>query len=373
MKTFVSILIFVISFESLKAQIGIGTTTPHSSSILEIKDSTRGLLIPRMTMLKRNSIQTPATGLMVFQTDSTKGYWYFDGANWKNINASSNYGGIHTIVLSDTITNAQAQAKVLAEFGPNTQELRIQSCLYLTTIDLSMLTTLANVTITDNPLLQSVNLSNLKICDGYFSLNNCPSLTNVNVNSLEKIIYYVGTNISALWISKTKLSTLNFPKLKRITGNMTIINNGSLTSISFPALANEISYLYIENNIFVTQINFPLLQKIGTLNISPNVSLAAVAFPSLTAFTDVTQVQINSPNLTSLTFGSLTSFKSGVAINGKLPSSNINVLLNNFVSITPSITGRQLLMRQNPPAPPTGQGITDKATLIANGNTLQTD
>ena len=54
------------------AQVGIGTTTPVPSAALEIKDTTRGLLIPRMTMVQRNAISTPATGLMVYQTDSTK-------------------------------------------------------------------------------------------------------------------------------------------------------------------------------------------------------------------------------------------------------------------------------------------------------------
>ena len=34
-------------------------------------------------MVQRNNIQNPAEGLMVYQTDSTKGYWYWDGELWK--------------------------------------------------------------------------------------------------------------------------------------------------------------------------------------------------------------------------------------------------------------------------------------------------
>lgn len=375
MKASLLFLLFVISCNGLSAQVGIGTATPQSSSILDIQDSARGLLIPRMTMANRNSIQTPATGLMVFQTDSIKGFWYFDGTDWKNINASASNGGKHTLILSDTITNEQAQAKILAEFGPNTQELRIQSCSYLTTIDLSMLTTLANVTITDNPLLQSVNLSNLKICDGYFSLNNCPSLTNVNVNSLEKIIYYVGTSIASLYISGTKLNVVNFPRLKRVTGSLVIANNGFLTTVSFPALSNEISNLSIQNNPDVINIQFPLLQQVGVVLIMLNPSLTTIALPSLTALTSAdAESYIMNPNLTSLTFGSLTSFNNmSINCQGKLPSPVINALLNNFKSITPSITGKTMYMPQVPAAPPTGQGIADKAILVANGNTVVTD
>jgi hypothetical protein len=62
--------------------VGIKTTAPSASAALEIKDTTRGILIPRMTMAQRNAIQNPAEGLMVYQTDSTKGYWYWDGSLW---------------------------------------------------------------------------------------------------------------------------------------------------------------------------------------------------------------------------------------------------------------------------------------------------
>jgi trimeric autotransporter adhesin len=49
---------------------GIGTTTPDASSLLEIKSTSKGLLIPRMTLTQRNAIAAPATGLMIYQTNS---------------------------------------------------------------------------------------------------------------------------------------------------------------------------------------------------------------------------------------------------------------------------------------------------------------
>jgi hypothetical protein len=65
------------------AQIGIGTTSPDSSAILELKDSTKGILITRMTKSQRMTIKKPAEGLMIYQTDSLRGFWYFDKFNWK--------------------------------------------------------------------------------------------------------------------------------------------------------------------------------------------------------------------------------------------------------------------------------------------------
>ena len=49
--------------------IGIGTSTPHPSAILEIWDNHRGLLIPRLTTQQRNRISNPAHGLIIFNVD----------------------------------------------------------------------------------------------------------------------------------------------------------------------------------------------------------------------------------------------------------------------------------------------------------------
>ena len=83
------IFVILFSFESRAQNIGIGTNTPNASAALEIRDTSRGILIPRMTMSQRNAIQNPAEGLMVYQTDSTKGFWYFNGLSW-NFNSIKN-------------------------------------------------------------------------------------------------------------------------------------------------------------------------------------------------------------------------------------------------------------------------------------------
>ena len=85
-----SLVLFFVVFSSKGQNVGINTNTPHPSAALDITDSTKGMLIPRMTMVQRNNIQNPAEGLMVYQTDSTKGYWYFDGSEWKNVTANNN-------------------------------------------------------------------------------------------------------------------------------------------------------------------------------------------------------------------------------------------------------------------------------------------
>jgi len=67
---------------SLSAQVGIGTTTPDASAMLQIDNTTKGVLVPRMTQVQCNAIASPATGLLVFQTDVTPGFYYYDGSSW---------------------------------------------------------------------------------------------------------------------------------------------------------------------------------------------------------------------------------------------------------------------------------------------------
>jgi len=71
------------------AQVGIGTTSPNASSMLDITSTTSGILIPRMTIAQRNAITSPATGLLIYQNDSTPGFYYYNGSAWTPFGASS--------------------------------------------------------------------------------------------------------------------------------------------------------------------------------------------------------------------------------------------------------------------------------------------
>jgi hypothetical protein len=67
---------------SLYAQngVGIGTTTPDTSSALEIYSNSQGLLIPRMSKNQRNAIPKPAHSLVIFQTDGVIGFYFNSGS-----------------------------------------------------------------------------------------------------------------------------------------------------------------------------------------------------------------------------------------------------------------------------------------------------
>jgi hypothetical protein len=65
------------------ATIALGIATPNTSAQLDMTSTSKGLLIPRMTAAQRTGIASPATGLLVYQTEAPVGFYYFDGLIWK--------------------------------------------------------------------------------------------------------------------------------------------------------------------------------------------------------------------------------------------------------------------------------------------------
>ncbi|RXP44459.1 hypothetical protein EC396_17015 [Lutibacter sp. HS1-25] len=80
-------VVFFMSFNA-SAQVGIGTTTPDASSMLDIQSNVKGILIPRMLTSERNAISSPANGLMVFDTE-TKSFWFYNINVWKELVSDS--------------------------------------------------------------------------------------------------------------------------------------------------------------------------------------------------------------------------------------------------------------------------------------------
>jgi hypothetical protein len=64
--------------------VGIGTTQPDKSAILDLSSSNKGFLLPRMSKSQRLGIVKPAQGLQVFQTDEKSGLYMFNGNDWTN-------------------------------------------------------------------------------------------------------------------------------------------------------------------------------------------------------------------------------------------------------------------------------------------------
>lgn len=113
-------LFFLGVVSSSFSQVGIGTNTPHASAALDIVSNTGGLLISKMTMAQKNAIASPATGLLIYQTNGTSGFYYYNGTAWVTFGGGSGWsltGDAGTTVGTEKIGTLDAQDLVVVSNG----------------------------------------------------------------------------------------------------------------------------------------------------------------------------------------------------------------------------------------------------------------
>lgn len=143
MKQFFTFLLCVYVV-NVYSQVGVGTETPHPSAALEISSTTQGLLVPSMTQTQRNAISSPATGLLIFQTDGTSGFYYYTGSQWAltyRTDDLGNHKATQDIDLNGNVITDKTYSTVnplTIETLGNAQDIQIRSAdeIYITTINL---------------------------------------------------------------------------------------------------------------------------------------------------------------------------------------------------------------------------------------------
>ncbi len=92
---FVLILILVFSGLVVNSQnIAITDSAEYDaeiSAMLDVQSNSKGLLVPRLTTAQRDAIDSPAIGLLVYDTDNS-GFFYFDGSDWLTISQMNTSG-----------------------------------------------------------------------------------------------------------------------------------------------------------------------------------------------------------------------------------------------------------------------------------------
>ncbi|MGB1295771.1 MAG: RCC1 domain-containing protein [Flavobacteriales bacterium] len=110
MKLILLVLVSFFLIHPIFAQVGIGTNTPHSSSIVDVESENKGFLLPRLA--SDADVVAPALGLMIYDL-SDKCINVFIGNNtWKNLCEGSGGGGIITTPPTHTEGNLQVSMKL---------------------------------------------------------------------------------------------------------------------------------------------------------------------------------------------------------------------------------------------------------------------
>jgi sporulation protein YlmC with PRC-barrel domain len=121
-KHFLTLVAFATFTTVSFAQIGVNSdnSAPHPSAQLDIKSSDKGLLIPRLTTLERNGIQSPEIGLMVFDKDLQEIFIY-NSDGWKQGTLSKlplilKTTSLQGLVIINDNTNSFPNVSTAAEF-----------------------------------------------------------------------------------------------------------------------------------------------------------------------------------------------------------------------------------------------------------------
>lgn len=237
----------------------------------------------------------------------------------------------------------------------------------------------------DNAGLASISLPALTSIAGGFSAATCPNLVTISM----PVITSIGAPSAAGFIApgSSKLQTINAPVLQSVGnltgGDLSFFSCAQLSTLNLGSLQSIGGSLWLYVCTALSSISFPALTTVGGgagtggggIDVHGCPSLASVSLPNLNNSPSLSDFDFSSCGvLTTLTFtnvlfpdnGEIISFDSDI-----LTAASVNLVLRR--GVISGCTGEFFALNSPGNAAPTGQGLLDKATLIAAGNTVQTN
>ncbi|MBD3582548.1 hypothetical protein [Flavobacterium selenitireducens] len=208
-------LLSVLVASSVSAQVGIGTTNPSASAILQLESTNKTFVPPRMTNAQMLAIVSPINGSMIFNT--THNAMFVRTSNgWKNFFETSNA----SVVLNKVFASGNGQ---VATVNNNYTNFPLTASDAMT-VDNAIYTVLGAGRV-------RVSETGVYMISGSFSVTNMPS-------GIRKYIIAVYQNATLVGY------------LTRGTANLDVADEwGTSGSLSIPANANDIIELkYVLNN-----------------------------------------------------------------------------------------------------------------------------
>ena len=282
------------------------SATPDASAILDVQSTSQGVLIPKMTKAQRDAISTPATSLMVYQTDHTPGFYYYDGTVW-----ISAIGVKEINDLTDGISD-------------NTKNVFLGTGVGINSVQSGSWAGQYNVALGIKALNQGVNISK-SVAIGYKTLYNNNSTRNTAIGYLALETVVNGSGNTAIGPEALKLTTGNnntafgeFSLAKLGTGS----NNTAIGSQSGDNFTTGTENVFLGYGAGYTQIsgdgNIAVGASVELANLSAsnqmNIGNTIYATDMKTAEAKV-GIGNNAPNSTLDVGGSMAlSFASGASI-----------------------------------------------------------
>lgn len=240
--------------------VGIGTTTPDNSALLELFSTSRGFLVPRMTTAQRNAITLPATGLLIYNLDNQR-FEYYNGSQWiavissvatvpfNLISTGTNTTATMTVGLGSSILlgGGTIEANVFKGTGSTTNAVDLSTSEVAGVLPIANGGTGVSSVPSNGQLLigngTGYTVANLTAGNGITITNASGSITIADDNSASEVTgsgssgqvsFWSGTNTitgdNALWWDNTNKrlgigTTTPQAKLEIVNGEVWIFNN----------------------------------------------------------------------------------------------------------------------------------------------------
>lgn len=102
----------------IQGSVGIGTSSPHNDAALDLSQSAKTIVLPRMTTAQRAAITSPVAGMFVYDTDINRIFMH-DGVTWVSFTTGpTGATGVTGAQGATGMTGAQGPTGVQGATGP---------------------------------------------------------------------------------------------------------------------------------------------------------------------------------------------------------------------------------------------------------------